>query len=167
VHWIALFINPEVSRVQSLAIDKIFQMNSVSTQNNVYALGIRVKKNLRISVGHLGKVSFPEGFYLYVGSAKKNLQARIKRHMKKKKSKFWHIDYLLSQPTADVVDVWTGTKIGECELAKKVSNSLSSKPVIGFGCSDCRCSSHLFHIMSSQTVLQSKLAEWLHKVETS
>jgi len=112
----------------------------------IYVLLIEVKRDLRTKVGKLGTVSFKRGFYAYVGSAQKSLEKRVGRHLKRKKKKFWHIDYLLSNPHAKVLKVfWKGEgKEGECLLAKKLGEKYEA--VRGFGCSDCKCTSHLFRV---------------------
>jgi len=83
--------------------------------------------------------------YFYVGSAQRNLLARIERHNKKKKTLRWHIDYLSAK--AEILGVITvpGPRELECKLAKKLSNMFElSGP--GFGASDCRCGGHLFYV---------------------
>ena len=42
-------------------------------------------------------ICMEKGLYLYVGSAKKGLEQRLARHMKKRKNRFWHIDYITSR----------------------------------------------------------------------
>lgn len=99
-----------------------------------------------LNVGALGALTFNPGLYAYVGSAQTNLEQRIKRHLRKEKRLFWHIDYLLDSDAAEVVKVLykDAGKTGECAVA----NALGEKgaPVDGFGCSDCDCRSHLFQI---------------------
>jgi len=107
-----------------------------------YILVIELKKERTIQVGKLGKIHFKKGIYAYVGSALNGLETRINRHIRKTKKKHWHIDYLLD--FAEVVDVYckeNETK-EECKIAKKLEEDFVSIP--GFGCSDCRCKSHLF-----------------------
>lgn len=110
----------------------------------IYLLLINVKKDIEIKVGSLGKLKFKKGFYVYVGSAQRNLEARITRHKRSFKKKFWHIDYLLSDKNAEIIDVFykNAKKSEECETAKKLSKSFIS--IEKFGCSDCNCISHLF-----------------------
>jgi Uri superfamily endonuclease len=108
-----------------------------------YILVIELKKDKTIQVGKLGKIHFKKGIYAYVGSAFNGLEARINRHLRKTKKKHWHIDYLLD--FAEVVDVFykENEKKEECYIAKKLEEN--SAPIPGFGCSDCRCKSHLFY----------------------
>ena len=99
-----------------------------------------------MNVGALGKLTFEKGLYAYVGSAQANLEQRIKRHLGKEKRLFWHIDHLLNESAARIVKVLCkqADRIEECKLAKVIGERGES--VEGFGCSDCSCKSHLFHI---------------------
>jgi Uri superfamily endonuclease len=58
---------------------------------------------------------------------------------------FWHIDYLLNSEAAKVMAVYykPGRKTEECKMAGLLE--ANAQPIAGFGCSDCSCSSHLFH----------------------
>lgn len=110
----------------------------------IYVLVIRIHKNICITVGALGELTFPAGLYAYVGSAQNNLDLRVKRHISKEKRMFWHIDYLLNNEAAKVINVYymQADKAEECRIAHLLEKN--AKPVIGFGCSDCNCTSHLF-----------------------
>ncbi len=101
---------------------------------------------MNVKVGALGHVSFKKGLYAYVGSAQNNLELRLKRHLRKDKRIFWHIDYLLANTEARVSKLFykEGCKAVECLTAEDISRF--GKPVRGFGCSDCRCESHLFYV---------------------
>jgi Uri superfamily endonuclease len=112
----------------------------------VYVLIIQVDENVDVNVGVLGKLTFEKGLYAYVGSAQANLEQRIKRHLGKEKHLFWHIDYLLNDSATRIVKVLykQADKTEECEIAKVIGER--GEPIGGFGCSDCNCKSHLFHI---------------------
>lgn len=118
-------------------------MNNI---NGVYVLIIQLDADTSIRVGALGKKTLKKGLYAYVGSAQTNLEQRIKRHFKKEKRLFWHIDYLLSKKTAKIVKVLykQADRIEECEIARNVSQK--GKSINDFGSSDCNCKSHLFCI---------------------
>ena len=111
----------------------------------VYVLIIQIKMPIRTDVGALGELKFPQGMYAYVGSAQNNLELRVKRHERKDKPLFWHIDYLLNHEAAKVMAVYykPGCKTEECKIASLLE--ANAQPITGFGCSDCPCSSHLFH----------------------
>jgi Uri superfamily endonuclease len=130
--------------------------NSRIKMRGIYILIISVMKNIKIKVGSLGKIKFPQGMYAYIGSAQNNLEKRIARHTSKNKKKFWHIDYLLDSSFANVVAVFykKSEKSEECNMAKKLTNELSNRKIIiqKFGCSDCKCKSHLFKIKNFDKV---------------
>ncbi len=104
------------------------------------------KDNSDIEIGSLGKIEFLRGIYAYVGSAMNGLENRVGRHLNKKNKKFWHIDYFLGYPKVSIVQIYykKSIKKDECKVAEKVSKY--GEPVKGFGCSDCKCQSHLFRI---------------------
>ena len=122
--------------------------------SGIYSLIIRLTKDQEIKIGKLGKMKFKRGFYIYTGSALNGLKARIERHRKKQKKKFWHIDYLLASKHAkmcQVITIKTNKKL-ECRLSKIVSSLAGAEPVKRFGCSDCKCKSHLSYFEESSLV---------------
>jgi Uri superfamily endonuclease len=116
------------------------------SKGQTYILGIEVNRDVRISIGKLGSVSFSKGFYLYIGSAKNRLNARLRRHLSADKKLFWHIDYLLTSSAAYLKQIWTDGDKRECAIVSLINNNLNSKIVRGFGSSDCRCPGHLVFI---------------------
>ncbi len=119
----------------------------------IYLLRIAIKKKTRIKVGRLGEIEFEPGEYIYVGSAQRNLKRRIERHKRKKKKKFWHIDYLLLNKNVELVGVYikeNAKKEEECKTAKKLL--AFGKGIKGFGASDSPCSSHLIKIENYKEV---------------
>ncbi len=121
-----------------------------------YILVIELKKNLRLSVGRLASKLFFQGIYIYVGRAKKNIVARLKRHLKREKKLFWHIDYLLQQ--AVISEIWLKPSyFNECQIVKDIRKlaSNSSFPLKKFGSSDCHCPSHLIYLPKKAAKLSS------------
>ena len=114
--------------------------------NGIYCLVIEIPKNTSTIVGKLGKIKFEKGYYTYVGSAQNNLEKRIERHFRKEKKKFWHIDYLLENPSVRIKEVLSkkANKEEECKIAREIEKF--GIPIKNFGCSDCSCKSHLFKI---------------------
>jgi sugar fermentation stimulation protein A len=110
-----------------------------------YILWITLDKDIQTKIGSLGRINFKKGFYLYVGSAKKNFKARIERHLLKKKRIFWYIDYLLSSNHTKIKQIWATNKDRECQIAHFLYKKGYSF-INGFGSSDCKCCSHLFFI---------------------
>ena len=117
-----------------------------NTVKGCYVLFLRLDEPKRTTVGKLGVVPFQAGYYAYVGSAMGGLESRVRRHLRDHDQKkcHWHIDYLLRWASVDRI-VMSGDsqdrKI-ECELSRTLALVFESVP--GFGCSDCRCSSHLY-----------------------
>ncbi len=113
--------------------------------SGAYRLTINLARPVRVRVGRLGRVALPAGTYYYFGSARRNLPARVARHLRRKKTKRWHIDYLLAHPAAEVAAVHAWTDRSECDLAAEALRRGGTAPVPGFGSSDCRrgCPAHL------------------------
>ena len=111
-----------------------------------YQLFIKVHKACDIQVGKLGKFHFPAGDYVYTGSAKKNIEARVRRHLSSEKKLRWHIDYLLQHKNVEIQHYTLSTK-SECTLNQQTKGEIIAK---GFGASDCRnrCRSHLKAVSS-------------------
>ena len=108
-----------------------------------YLFITQLSEDADIVIGSKGLMHFPKGYYVYTGSAKKNLAARLARHSRKRKNLHWHIDYLRQE--ADVIaalPIRTSQDL-EHELAKAV-DAASQWRIDGFGCTDCHCPSHLF-----------------------
>ncbi|HTY90287.1 MAG TPA: GIY-YIG nuclease family protein [Methanocella sp.] len=110
-----------------------------------YTLVMFLKEPMRLKIGALGELYFNEGYYAYTGSALGSGGfVRVKRHRAvasgKNRTKQWHIDYLL--PHVEVVDVVTSPR-PECSVAGSIDQFLARVP--GFGCSDCRCPTHLHY----------------------
>ena len=108
-----------------------------------YQLFIKLNQDLKIQIGKLGLFNFPKGAYIYTGSAKKNIDARITRHLSKDKKLHWHIDFLLKNDQSKIVNVIKSER-NECDLNADVKGKIIAE---GFGSSDCRknCRSHLKH----------------------
>lgn len=109
-----------------------------------YQLLIELAAAQRIQVGRLGEFRFPAGRYVYTGSARRALAARIARHLAAAKTRRWHIDFLLAAEGARIVAVLT---FQEAECARN-QRTLGTILIPGFGASDCRsgCVSHLKYL---------------------
>jgi Uri superfamily endonuclease len=109
--------------------------------NITYQLFIAVNQTVHITVGKLGLFEFPAGSYVYTGSARKNIDARIARHLRSDKKLRWHIDYLLACRFTTITKVIRSAE-PECVVNQRVAGVVVVK---GFGASDCRhrCGSHL------------------------
>jgi Uri superfamily endonuclease len=109
-----------------------------------YQLRIHLSQAVRLQIGRLGAFDFPAGEYVYTGSAKRNFEARIARHMRRDKTLRWHIDYLLDAMEARVTSVVRAER-DECEMNQTQPGVVL---VPGFGASDCRkgCGGHLKYL---------------------
>ena len=96
-----------------------------------------------IKVGKLGKIDFLKGYYFYIGSGMQNLEKRVLRHQSKHKKNKWHIDYLTKKFKFIDAKLFPSSKRLECQIAKILGKNLMM--IKDFGCSDCRCQSHLFY----------------------
>ncbi len=114
----------------------------------VYCLIIHLERNQKIKIGKLGKIIFAKGFYCYVGSGLNNLEKRIERHLRKKKKKRWHIDYFLQKGKIIAWEEIETNRKAECLLSKKIGEVADSY-IKRFGCSDCKCKSHLYYFKSN------------------
>lgn len=113
-----------------------------------YILLMNAATGLDITVGAAGKLSIRQGCYAYVGSAfgPGGLYARLRHHCYSTARPRWHIDYLKNVVTIDEI-IFSGSRDRlECAWAD-ILNDLphSSRPLTGFGASDCQCDSHLFY----------------------
>jgi sugar fermentation stimulation protein A len=117
-----------------------------TAQSGIYVLELSLAKDTRIEVGALGRCRFPAGRFLYVGRAMRGLEARLARHLRKKKARpRWHIDHLRAKAKMLNLSVFpTADPASECETASKLLASGGRVEIQGFGSSDCLCPSHLF-----------------------
>ena len=119
------------------------EVKALEKDSGIYMILIQME-SCRLSVGALGNIEFVSGWYIYAGSALKNLKSRVNRHLRKRKRKHWHADYLISAAVkTKAFPVYT-LKDMECELATDL-RGIADSQVDGFGCSDCCCPSHLFY----------------------
>ncbi len=141
----AVQINPDLSigrRVQILDIPWSL-IEEEARDCGSYIFILRVHEDVSVDIGRMGRRRFRPGFYLYVGSAEKNLSRRIARHRRIRKKNFWHIDYL--RGAADfhcALPIRTSDHL-ECEIARAVE-LIADWKIPGFGSSDCSCPAHLF-----------------------
>jgi len=130
-----------------------------------YCLIIYVEKDCKIKIGAKGFMNFPEGYYVYVGSALSNLTKRIERHLSSDKKKHWHMDYFSLNKNVDIKQViYTfSTKKIECEMSNHI-NKNTNKYIEDFGCSDCNCMSHLYYFDSFDEA-ENVIIESFEKIE--
>lgn len=122
-----------------------YDMNS---EAGTYILVLESDKRQRIQIGKWGKLKIEPGYYLYVGSAlgSGGVLARVSRHCREKKTQRWHIDFLRARTCLNIVWYAHGTERLEHRWASDLAGLEQTVAIKGFGCSDCRCLSHLFFV---------------------
>ena len=126
-----------------------------------YLFRFGIERKIEIEIGRLGKVVFAPGYHIYVGSALRGLESRLLRHNSGMMEKrHWHIDYLNPLVVDKSFAVVIGNRKIECELNSVVEKSgISEFSYKGFGCSDCRCLSHLHRLKRKTWPHYSNLKE--------
>ncbi|MDR1930229.1 MAG: DNA/RNA nuclease SfsA [Treponema sp.] len=119
-----------------------------------YLIILHLKERKNIEAGSLGPIHFKAGWYVYAGSAMKNLKSRISRHQRKiRKQKHWHLDYLTAHAQTPIKALpFLSRRNLECELSAALA-ALGGEAVRGgksgpgFGASDCSagCAAHLWY----------------------
>jgi Uri superfamily endonuclease len=125
-------------------------------ERGAYTLVLRLDDELRAHVGSLGRLPFRRGYYSYTGSALgKGGLKRVQRHHQvmqgKKTTRRWHIDWLLPLTCIEEAILTFTTERLECRIAGRIGARL--EPILGFGCTDCRCPSHLHYSSSREKML--------------
>jgi sugar fermentation stimulation protein A len=134
-------------------------MKKSDLNSGSYQIILEVRKDTDISIGALGIITFIKGYYVYTGSAMKNLSQRVERHRQKHKKIRWHIDFLLDNDNVEILDIkiFPSEIKEECERNQKLLNMKDSKIIAKrFGSSDCKvCPSHLVYFENE--ILLSKI----------
>jgi Uri superfamily endonuclease len=113
-------------------------------QKGIYQLLIHLSKTTWIRIGKKGTFKFPRGYYVYTGSARNGLAARVERHLRKEKKHFWHVDYLLEHASIKRVFLFPNAQAEECRMALWTLDVPEAEIVVPrFGASDCNCPTHL------------------------
>ena len=145
-----------IGRVRELAIPwDLAERESHDRGSYIVILHLNRERNIRI--GELGDLRFKKGYYLYVGSARKDLTRRLERHRRLSKKHHWHIDHLRQHAEwVAGIPVRTADDL-ECEIAAALEQ-IADWSVQGFGSSDCSCPTHLF-ALSKNPVRQRKFID--------
>ncbi|SNY43261.1 Uri superfamily endonuclease [Orenia metallireducens] len=121
---------------------------TITAEPGTYILILEAKEVQKVKVGKLGYFDIEKGYYAYVGSAfgSGGVHSRVRRHNKKYKKLYWHIDYLRKE--TELIEIWYayGRERYEHKWAQLLESLESSSiPFAGFGSSDCDCPAHLFY----------------------
>ncbi len=126
-----------------------------------YIIVLKLTRGRRLTIGGLGAVKFRKGYYLYVGSAVKDLSQRIARHQRLTKKKHWHIDYLREHAQFHAaLPIRTSAEL-ECVIAGSLG-TIADWRVPAFGSSDCSCETHLFGMREDPLHTRSFIDMLLH-----
>jgi sugar fermentation stimulation protein A len=131
------------------------------TNAGVYHLLLSLTKSTRLHVGSLGLRTFPPGFFVYTGRARRGLASRLRRHLGRQKTNHWHIDWLTK--IARVEEIWVdlGPGQAECENHRQVFELPGAKTLVPrFGSSDCHCPSHLVYFAKRPTLKRKGNQKW-------
>lgn len=113
-----------------------------------YLVVLELAEPAEIETGSLGRIYFPAGWYVYAGSARKGLSARVARHLRRSGKRLrWHVDYLARQTRSARGLALASYDNLECELAEALTR-IGGLRIPGFGSSDCRCPGHLLRFAS-------------------
>ena len=130
----------------------------------VYTLTIRLRRPCRVRIGRHVSSTLKKGLYLYTGSAmgrgSTSLEARIRRHLRRDKKQFWHIDRILASKSARVLSIVFANSTSKAEC--RINAALLKHPNLRvflrvIGSSDCRCGSHFLMATGSLRSLQQEV----------
>ncbi len=123
---------------------RITSSTSIYNHDIGYQLLLNLRNDACIRVGALGNFCFRKGFYIYSGSARRHMDARLARHQLREKPRRWHVDYLTTHPDCELI-ASRRSPSDECTLNQQTKGDIVAPK---FGASDCRngCGSHLLYV---------------------
>jgi histidine triad (HIT) family protein len=125
-----------------------------------YAVLYYLKKDQEIQISKLGKYLFKKGYYLYSGSAKKNLKKRVSRHIRKDNKKLkWHIDFFVDNTFVAAKKLYIFRLQSECDNTRFFLVKGGEVVVKKFGSSDCKknCQSHFLYFGNKYKINQGQI----------
>lgn len=125
-----------------------------TSNKGIYILELFAREDFQILAKKFIGITFPKGYYYYIGSAQKNLKSRIERHLKKEKIVHWHIDHLTTHKSIIIENPFilqNAEKNVEAEIANNFVEYFDAQIIVtGFGNSDTKeTKTHLFYKKSS------------------
>lgn len=111
-----------------------------------YLILIQLEKGKRLEYGRHQRY-FRPGYFVYLGSAMRNLRQRVGRHLdycEGNYQKHWHIDNLLQHGHIVASFVLPSLSRHEAHLSRELSRHFTTVP--GFGASDLEVDSNLFEL---------------------
>jgi Uri superfamily endonuclease len=142
----------------------------MKSEPGTYALILHNRKKGHVQIGRWRKIEIKFGYYIYVGSAfgPGGVYARVSRHCRPSKSKRWHIDFLSEVAIPEGAWYCHRPKRLEHEWAHALCGMNELSAIEGFGCSDCKCCSHLFFGVKQPELAQFeksigyKVEQWVY-----
>ena len=132
-----------------------------------YLLRLQLRRPAKLQLGRFGEGRLAAGIYLYVGSARRNLAQRVRRHRRlcqeKGEVRHWHIDAVLAHPHCHWLGVHHFPGGEECALSLALWDHPGIEvPWPGFGATDCRtgCPSHFYRLTDDQNSLYSNISNF-------
>lgn len=128
----------------------------MKSEPGTYALILQNRSQAKAQIGRWREIDIGRGYYIYVGSAfgPGGVRARVSRHYREEKRMHWHIDYL--RKFLNPLAAWYSYDDNRLEhrWAEVFCSMNELVPIQGFGCSDCKCYSHLFQTSTLPTMAQ-------------
>lgn len=115
-------------------------------RSGTYVLVFELTEAFHGTIGVLGFQHLDSDMYAYVGSARGGLDQRLSRHFRSQKAMRWHIDRLTVNAQKMKAYEFQEGRISECDLGNMLVAQNAIPVLKGFGCSDCRCETHLFSL---------------------
>jgi endonuclease-3 len=140
---------PRDTRIEVAADPSSTMAEERAADGGTYTLCCGLSERATITVGALGALDFPAGWYAYTGTALgPGGFARVERHRElasgERDTRHWHVDYLLGHPAVRVDAVArTPGADRECAVSEALAAAEGTERVLDFGASDCDCAGHL------------------------
>jgi Uri superfamily endonuclease len=127
----------------------VCQSMRITNEPGTYALVCLCQTPFHAVIGKLGSKRIAAGYWVYVGSAfgPGGLRARLAHHLRPSARPRWHLDYI--KTALQPIDIWATDDVVKREHDwAGVFSALkgATRPIAGFGASDCSCRSHLIHL---------------------
>ncbi len=155
-----------VAQLDRLLADDWDTALALLADSGVYQLLVEISRSSVLEIGKIGLVELPRGAYLYTGSARRGLYARLSRHLRHEKKLRWHIDYLLRAGRVAGIRALPWQLGLECHLnLLSLSENGVQVPVRGFGASDCCCPAHLLYLGAQHDAVARTVSSWTQNTE--
>jgi Uri superfamily endonuclease len=123
-------------------------MDTEANLTGTYTLLLHLPVDTTLTVGKLGIVDFPAGWYTYIGSAfgPGGLVGRIRHHLQISEKPHWHIDYLRQEAILQEIWLSPDTERREQEWVDLMLEIPGATVLVeGFGASDSSQETHLLY----------------------